>query len=200
MDNKLNRFFEKINFVDNKEFVNSKVTKVTINKIDESWTVYIENNEYIEPDTLLNLIELCKKGIKDVSQINIKYTNINLKEDKIINYFKYVLNKIVKESPALSSIINNNITIENKTITIEVISELEQKLIKKESKQILDFLDEIGVGDYNINCNINEKLKEEVRKEISETPVEIIKKENVNSIIMGEEIKSKISTIDSIIG
>ena len=202
MDDKLVRFFNKINFNNIDEFKNSKVTKVTINKSDITWTVYIENENCIDINSAIELINLCKKGIDGVNVINIKFTNVNITNDDIKEYFMYLLNEVIKVSPALSSIVNNEITVSDDVITIEVISDIEEKLIKKESKKILNQLSELGLKEININCKINEELRSELKKEIKEKKIDIVvtDKKEVNKVIMGEEIKSKVSTIDSIVG
>ena len=65
---------------------------IFINKIKESWTVYIENMKPIDIDTMLDLISVSKKGIDGVSTINIRFINNNITDDNIIEYFKYLLN------------------------------------------------------------------------------------------------------------
>ena len=201
MDEKLTRFLNKINFPDIGLFKSSKIIKVSINKLNSSWSVFIENDKTINVEDAMNLINISKKGIDNVSTINIYFKNNNIINEDIINYFKYFLNELIKVSPALSSIINNKITVDNNVINIEVISNIEEQLLKKESKKILAELEKLGIGNLTINCIYNEELKAEVKKEIKETKVEIVKTdETKNTVIMGETIKSKISTIDTIIG
>ena len=199
MDNKLERFFNKINYKDIEDYKNSLITKVIVNKEENTWTINIDNNAYIETEKLENLIKACKKGIEGVNEISIIFNNNNVKDTDTLNHFKYFLNEVIKSSPALSSILNNDITIDNDIITVEVTSEIEEKLIKKESKKIIKKLETIGFKDININCKINEELKSVIKEEIKKTrekPVKIEKPQS--SIIMGEEIKGKVSTLDSI--
>jgi len=201
MDDKLVRFFNKIGFTDIDAFKNSKVIKVTINKKDDTWNVYIENEYPVNINSVVNLINICKKGIEDVKEINVVFENKNVYEEHIIEYFKYLLNNLVKKSPALSSILDNNLTFKDNVINIEVCSEIEENLIKKEIKKLIIKLEKLGIKINNIECTINEELKAEIKKEISESRVQVVKKEEQsNKVIMGETIKSKISTIDSIIG
>ena len=127
MDDKLVRFLNKINFENIEAFKNSKVTKVTINRQDSTWNVYIENDVCIFVEDALNLIEVAERGIDGVNSINVIFDNVNIKEEDIINYFKYLLNDLVSVSPALSSIVNNNIYVDNNIITVEVISDIEEK-------------------------------------------------------------------------
>lgn len=201
MDDKLVRFFNKIGFNELEEFKNSKVTKVTINKLEETWNVYIKSINPININSIINLITVAKNGISEVKEINIILENESVNNESIIEYFKYLLNDLVKVSPALSSIVNNNISVIDKIITIEVTSDIEEKMIKKESKNIIRKLNSLGINITNINCKINEVLKAEIKKEIKEARIEIVKNEEpVSTIIMGDTIKSKVSTIDSIIG
>ena len=201
MDDKLVRFFNKINYENIEPFKDSKVIKVTINTSDDTWNVYIDNKSPVEVSSAVELKNLAKKGIDEVESIKIIYSNRSISDEDIISYFKYLLNELIKSSPALSSIINNEITVDDDIITIEVISDIEEKLIKKESKKLILELESLGIYDLNINCKINEELKAEIKKEIKEIKVDIVKKEEaVNTVIMGDTIKSKISTIDSIIG
>ena len=200
MDNKLERFFNKIGFIYNDDFNNSKITKVVVNKIEESWTVYIYNKNCLNIDSAMDLINTAKKGIDSVSTIKIVYEYEEINDDDIKTYFKYLLNELIKNSPALSSIVNNEIYIDDDIITIEVISTNEEKLIKKESKRLVNALRELGIKDININCKINEELKNNLKEQIKNSRVEIKKtNEVVNKVIMGETIKSKITTIDNIL-
>lgn len=200
MDNKLERFFNKIGFIYNDDFNNSKITKVVVNKIEESWTVYIYNKNCLNIDSAMDLINTAKKGIDSVSTIKIVYEYEEINDDDIKTYFRYLLNELIKNSPALSSIVNNEIYIDDDIITIEVISTNEEKLIKKESKRLVNALRELGIKDININCKINEELKNNLKEQIKNSRVEIKKtNEVVNKVIMGETIKSKITTIDNIL-
>jgi len=201
MDDKLIRFFNKIGFNEIDSFKDSKVVKVTINKKENTWNVYIENEFPVNINSAINLITLCKKGIEEVEEINIIFENKNINEENIIEYFKYLLNNLIKKSPALSSILDNNISIKDNIISIEVCSEIEANLIKKEKHKLLDKLVKFGIKVNDIICELNEELKAEIKKEINESRVQIVKKEEpVNKVIMGETIKSRVSTIDSIIG
>ena len=121
MDEKLTRFLNKINFPDIGLFKSSKIIKVSINKLNSSWSVFIENDKTINVEDAMNLINISKKGIDNVSTINIYFKNNNITNEDIISYFKYFLTELIKVSPALSSIINNKITVDNNVISSVVI-------------------------------------------------------------------------------
>ena len=147
MDNKLERFFNKIEFLDIEDFIKSKVTKVTINKNDESWTVYIENNEYIKTEYLYKLIEIRKKGIDGVSTINIVYDNKNLTSENILDYFKYVLNEFTimlfgTSSNYTKDLLYKNIKVErNKKYKIKYDDLLLQELLFNYCNKLNECLD-----------------------------------------------------------
>ncbi len=200
MDEKVIRFFKKINFEEVDAFNSSKISKVVINKLSNEWTVYIENYNPIDIDTLINLVEHAKKGIEGVNSINIVYDNKFVSDEFIIDSFKYFLNKIIKEKPSYSSLINNNIFINDDVITIEVISDIEETNVKKVKKDILKDLETIGLYNFNINCKLNEQLKEELKKEIKEQKQDLIITKKENPIIMGNEISGKVVPISTIAG
>ena len=88
MDDKLVRFLNKINFECIEAFNNSKVIKVTINRQDSTWNVYIENVVCVDIEDALNLIEVAKRGIDGVNSIKVIFDNINIKEEDVISYFQ----------------------------------------------------------------------------------------------------------------
>lgn len=199
MDDKITRFFNKINFDKALEFEDSKIEKVVVNNANNSWTVYIINNEFIKADILLELISVAKKGIDEVDTINIVYKNDKFSNDNIIDYFRYFLEEQSKKTPSFLSIINNNIELSNNVITIEVLNSYEQKMIELESENILENLELLGFNSLSIACKINESLKQDLKEDIN--PVDVIVKEENDSVILGESIKwKKLTTIDSIIG
>ena len=200
MDDKVIRFFNKINFNNSDEFKKSKIIKVLVNKVEEKWIVHIENNEFIKPSTCIELIELCKKGIDGVNEIEIVFHNNNIKECDIITHFKYLLNQLIKDRPSISSILNNNIKLDNNNIVIDVSSNIEENMIKNEMNYLIQQLKRLGYEISNIVTKLNLTLKEEVKKDINESRKEIVLEKKENPIIMGEEIKTKVSTIDSIVG
>ena len=202
MNDTLKRFFDKINFNDYDEFQNAEIEKVIVNKKKETWEVHIKNPSVLSIEIALKLIEVAKNGIEDVSSIMIKYIYDNITEDDILTYFKYYLNKLANKNPSLVSLLDTNISIENKKINIEVISKIEADLIKDNSKKVIKSLSNLGIMDYNINPVVNDEKRKLIKNEIKTTRDEIVlKKESEFNIIMGEDIKTKKTTpINEILG
>ena len=93
MDDKLIRFFNKINFDDVDNFDGVKVSKVVINKQKESWIVYLQSDKVINPESMIKLINKAKDGIENVNMIDIKISYSNISDEDIIKYSKYFLDQ-----------------------------------------------------------------------------------------------------------
>ena len=72
MDERLLRFFKKINFNDVASFDECTLRECVINKKGNYWTLKIDANNIINVNSLSSLITLCKDGIEDVKKINIE--------------------------------------------------------------------------------------------------------------------------------
>ena len=95
MDDKLIRFFNKINFDEIDDFEGVKVSKVVINKQKESWIVYLQSDKVVNPEAMIKLINKAKNGIENVNTIDIKTDYSNILDEDIIKYFKYFLDQKV---------------------------------------------------------------------------------------------------------
>ena len=202
MDDALERFFNKIDFNNREAFKNAKVLKVVVNKKKESWTVYINNSRVINQEDVENLINVAKRGIDDVSTIDIVMNYDNITSDDIITCFKKFLNNLTVDNPSLVSLEDTNITVDNNIITIDVISSIEADLLKENEKKFNSHLKKLGLFSCEINAVINDEKRMAIKKELEESKQDvIITKEPEFKIIMGEEIKSKtITNIKDIMG
>ena len=202
MDDKLIRFFNKINFdyVDNFEGV--KVSKVVINKQKESWIVYLQSDKVVNPEAMIKLINKAKNGIENVNTIDIKINYSNILDEDIIIYFKYFLDQKVIDNVSLQSILNNDFKVENNEISVEVISKMEADLIDSFNDEFSKYLKSLGLPEVSLVPVINDEKRKEIKEEIENSKTDIIvNKEPEFKIIMGEEIKSKkITEIKDIIG
>ena len=84
MDDKLIRFFNKINFEEIDDFEGVKVSKVVINKQKESWIVYLQSDKVVNPEAMIKLINKAKNGIENVNTIDIKTDYSNMLDEDII--------------------------------------------------------------------------------------------------------------------
>ena len=142
MDDKLVRFFNKINFEYNEEdFKGVTVSKVIVKKISKSWDVYLSCECPLKIDVVEDLKEKCENGIDDIKYINIILEYKNISEEDIRNYFNYYIEKLIWQNPSLSSLEISTIKIEGNIISIEVTNNYEQEAIKNNEKSIEEFLE-----------------------------------------------------------
>ena len=94
MDDKLIRFFNKINFDEVDDFEGVKVSKVVINKQKESWIVYLQSDKVVNPEAMIKLINKAKNGIENVNTIDIKTDYSNILDEDIIKYFTSLSSKL----------------------------------------------------------------------------------------------------------
>ena len=116
MDDKLIRFFNKINFDEVDDFEGVKVSKVVINKQKESWIVYLQSDKVVNPEAMIKLINKAKNGIENVSAIDIKtdYSNDSYSSQGIVNE-EYLMQpykmerKFVKEGNVIKIILKKSV-------------------------------------------------------------------------------------------
>ena len=66
MDEKLLRFFKKINFNDVASFDEVKLVNCVVNSKNNTWTINLISNEIVPVHAMVNLKNLCLQGIDDV--------------------------------------------------------------------------------------------------------------------------------------
>ncbi len=197
----LKRFCKKINFDLSDDFKDTKVEKVEVNKQKETWKVYLKSKKVLPINSVLNLTKKCKKGIKDVTSIELYFLYEEIKSEDILNYLKFYIDLLTKKYPSLISLIDNEIIIKDNKITFEVLSKIENDLIIKNKKNISSFLKEYGLGIYEINVFVNDEKRRKIKEEIENTKeLVIFEKKPEYKIILGEQVKSKPIKIRKILG
>ena len=197
----LKRFFDKIGFEYSDDFSNTKVEKVVVNNKKETWDVHLNSKEVLPIDRVLNLIDICDKGLEDISKINITFLYENISNERILEYTRYYINILTKKYPSLISLIDNEIYIDETKIIFEVVSQIEADLIIDNSKKIIKWLKSVGITDYEILAEINDEKRQKIKEEIENTKeIVVIKSTLEYQVIMGEEIKSKVTKITDIMG
>ena len=132
----LKRFFDKIDFPLNEDFEDVKVEKVKVNNKKNTWDVHLSKENVLPLISILNLIEASKKEIKDISKIKITMLYENITEEDIVTYTKYYVDLLTEKYPSLISMIDNEIKLEDNKIILEVLSKIEEKTIKENSKKM----------------------------------------------------------------
>lgn len=173
MDDRLQRFFNKIHFNDTIPFENTKFIEMAIKENGNVWVLRLHAPDIIPVETMTKLVDMCSEGLNDVKQILIEMSYDNLNENTILDYFIYYVNKVIVNSPSLSGINTDTFTIKNNTILINVTSKIEEATLKKESKKILKNMELLGINGVNIEFKINEADKKEIKEIIEKQKKEV---------------------------
>ena len=97
---KLKIFCKEIDFELPEEFKNTKVDKVVVNKHKQTWNVHLKSKNVLPALSVLKLKEKCKKGIKDVSLIEITFIYDEVKDEDILSYLKFYVDLLTKKYPS----------------------------------------------------------------------------------------------------
>ena len=193
-----NKFFEKINFNKLDEFQNTEIEKIVVHKLDNYWTLYLKNNNPINPEVIDELITLSNKGFDKIEKVEIVIKNENTSDDDVLSYFKYHLNKLTKECPSLCSLNSSKITSKDGVITLEVANIAEEKRFLENKERFINTLRNLGINISNILTIVNRDKGKKVRDEIEkiknglESDIEKIK-----PTIMAEKKASPVLEINS---
>ncbi len=202
MDNTLERFFNKIDFNERENFNAVKVDKVIVNNQKESWTILLSSPKVVPVKDMLSLINACGKGLPGVNTISVKIKYDEITPEDVISYFNYYLEELIKTNPSLISLSDTGIILEDNTISIDVISSIEESFLKSQNEKFNKWLTSLGLNECLINPKINDQKREEIKTEIASGRVDVVTvKEPEFKVIMGETIKSKtITDIKDIMG
>ena len=129
MDEKLERFFNAINFnIDYyKYFINASVTDVLLAKKSNKMRLVIKIDNLIPIEVFKELC-VCGKTLKGAEDVRYKFiveNNNKLLED----YFNYYFDVLVSKCPMLRAINRNKIIIEDNNITFQVLNKAEKDKI-----------------------------------------------------------------------
>lgn len=162
----LSKYFKKINFTNTSSFEETKIDKIVVQKLDNTWTVYITNKEPINVDDMESLIIQSRGGFDNVKKVDFVINNEHFHDQNILEYIKYYMNYLSTKSPALRSIKGNDIIVNNKEIKIEVTNSVENNLIKSKTNKILSWLEKMGMPGCTVSSYTNIDKRNKVRAEI----------------------------------
>lgn len=174
MDEKLIRFFNKINFTDIEAFVDSKLREVVVNKKLNTWLIRIDAKEIINLESMIKLVRLCSNGIDDVKKIMIEMHYENLDNEMVLSYFTHYLGELINSTPSLVSINLDKITIDGEVIIVPVGSKTEETNLKREVKKIMATLETLGINGFIVSFIVDEKMEKEIKDKIEKEKENVI--------------------------
>jgi len=179
MDDKLLRFFKKINFNLVDSFEDATLSQCIINRKDNSWRIVIKSPEIIPVEAMVNLITLSKDGIDDVPYINIEVEYDSYDDEAILEYVEYLIRKVMDDNPSLNGLDLNSISISNGVAQIKTSSEIERDILNDNKNYIIDKLTEFGIKgiklDLSIDQNEKDKVKAEIEKDKKNVKIPVVK-------------------------
>ena len=121
MDDKLKLLLDKINL--DKEnydyFSNAKLTKIKVSSKDNSWNVFIKNDNPLPLDIIEELESKKTNLDENISSITFVFDIENIDIDIYYSYYKYVLNKL-KDELKILGIFENSLKVEDGLLRLEV--------------------------------------------------------------------------------
>ncbi len=182
MEEKMLNFLKSIGFTDeNKDFEGASISKVILNKKDNSFNVFIENEKPLSPKATFSLLQCAKKGIRGENPCHVHFIYNDVDDQDILEAFKVLLSDLILKRPSLVSLENKNITIDDDFIIIELDSRSEiADMLKKEIKNLVSGLVAMGFYEMEITTALNKENEKKIQEEIEEAknrPIAIVKEE-----------------------
>ncbi len=192
-------FFQSLGINDLKIYQNYKIKEVLLDEKKREFNVTMIVPNDLIPQDVDKLYQACKRGINGNIKVNLTVESNITDKDKIISIFRYVLNNYISTKPSLSGIIDNNITMDDDIIIVEVNTKVEEKSVLEGVKSLLNRLSLYGIKDVNITTIVNVEKQEEIKKLMESSHEEQVVKE-VSPVFLGKHIDGDIMEINDIMG
>ena len=193
MHDKLETLLEKIEL--KKEnylyFENGKLVKISVNKNKDSYLFNIQLETLLPVKIYKELIKKIKDTFYTYKFVDARIIVNKIDETLVKEYFDYFLDTYSKKQTMLKVLKENKIKIENNNLIIDINNDFEQMKLDTIKEELLKDLDKVGIKLESINYNLIQ-IVEEKKEEV--------KKEKKDPVILGNLIKTKITTINNIIG
>ena len=199
MQNKIELLLKQINIdeEDKKYFNEASLDKIICNKNKDKYAFCITIKNALPLKTYINFNEKLKNKYSNAIVTSVLKAD-NFKLENIIEYYRYYIEKYSKEAPLLKEFIDSKLSLEENILYIEIINKAEEMKIESIIKQLEKDLNNSGF-QIKIQTKINEEKAEEIREEIEKTKViPKVTKKIESPIIIGEEIKTEVSPINTI--
>lgn len=201
MQDKLTILLDKINLPKEARnyFADGNLEKIVCNKNQDKYVFLININEVLPLGVFFDFEDLLCKTFSSAKSVEAKFTTKNYDLESLTDYYRHYMGEYSKHAPLLEMFVNSNLVLEGDELILEVANKAEEMKFLSIKEELEKKLKYAGF-DINIKLVIDEEKAKEIRAEIenaktAEIPV-IPKKEN--PIIMGGEIKSKITDISSL--
>jgi DNA polymerase III subunit alpha, Gram-positive type len=180
-------------------FEEGKLDKIVGNKNKDTYTFYLNLNNTLPIEVYLLFYKHLKEAYTDFKvKLDIEYLHI----DYIKEYFDHLIDVLSDEYPLVSIYKELYQDYSDNIITIEVANKAEVMKFDSIKEKLLKKMYAMGFKDIDFKLTINHEKNASVKEEITkEIEVKAIKEKTkkANKIILGEEIKSKVTPIREVV-
>ena len=198
------RFLDSISYSGDRDILkDTEIEKVLLHKKEGTYEVILNSLELLPLKVVEQLNELAEKGIHQKEKCFITYKYQNENENRK-DYVMMCLKKYQEEKPSLSAILNQELSIEDHLLTIEVVNQAEEETLKKVFKTLEKDLKSYGIKGLEFVTILNEEKRKNVVDEINaeKASAKLEKKDPKieGKIILGKEIEGETTAINNIMG
>ena len=201
MQDKLDILLKQINFPEDEivNFADGKLEKIVCNKAQNKYVFCLTLKQALPLPVYLDFQKLLKNSFRTVKHVTSKIKAEKFDLALLKTYYRHYLEEYSKAAPLLATFIEIPLKLTDDSLIIEVANKAEEMKISSISEELEQKLNDAGLA-VKIKITIDEAKALAIQKEIemektSEVP-KVAPKEN--PIIMGREIKNKISDISAL--
>ena len=204
MQDKMKTLLDKIILEDDyyHYFTDAKITKVEVDKTNNTWLFFVEMCDLIPPFIHDHLVQLMVDKFTDVKKIGVIFHVHNKSYDNIKEYFDFIIDHLGKDVLLLEQYKERPLVVEDDTLKLEIYNKVEEVKFRKLIPTIEEKLISYGFSDISFKTEVNHDVKESIQKEIENTKdvktKEVVKEESC--VLLGREIKGKSMSISGIVG
>lgn len=203
MDDKLKVLLEQIKLPNEyySYFKSANLDKIVGNKNKDSYNFQITIEEQLPVDIYNAFCDLLIAGFPAYA-VKVNFTISNMNHEFVSDYFKLLITKLSEEYPLLSMLKDSEVALTDSVLSIEVSNKAESMKLDSLKDKIIKMFKGFGYNDITLKMVVNSSKSIEINEAIS-NDIKITKnattKRAPSKVIMGEEIKSKVSHISDIL-
>ena len=155
-------FLQSIGITNLEKYKDYKIIDVTLNERKREFNVKMALPEVVIQEDIDGLWMAGRRGINGNIKVNLELFQEKRNPEEIIKIFKYVLNDFTKMKPSLIGVVDNNVTLDDDILVLEVNTKVEEKMILDSVKVLVSKLELYGIRDVNITTVVSETKQEEI--------------------------------------
>ncbi|MCM1371365.1 MAG: PolC-type DNA polymerase III [Clostridium sp.] len=170
-------------------FLDGNLVKIISNKANTSYVFVIEIDNILPVEVYDILKKLLIEKYNTFDYIGLRIEPININNDFVNDYYKYVINK--EEFPLLEMYLNYNVKLENQVLNIECENGMEQTKLLNIKDKFIDIFKSAGYGNIDVDVTINHSSNEGLLEQAHEDLISDIKQINETKKDEKKDIKEE---------